>query len=86
MRVTPETFLEALAPAYARREESFTRLGFGPTREAWLSHAARLGEQIRARTGHELREGLFETVDAHGALVLKTGSGRVAIPAAEVFF
>ncbi|MGP3696187.1 biotin--[acetyl-CoA-carboxylase] ligase [Rhodobacter sp. NSM] len=86
LRVTPEAFLDALAPAYARREESFTRLGFGPIRTAWLAHAARLGEMIRARSGREVREGIFETVDAQGALVLKTRDGRVAIPAAEVFF
>ncbi|WP_145104369.1 biotin--[acetyl-CoA-carboxylase] ligase [Cereibacter sediminicola] len=86
LRVDPAAFLDRLAPAYARREESFARYGFAPTREAWLTHAARLGEPIRARTGHDLREGIFETVDASGALVLKTRDGRVAIPAAEVFF
>ncbi|WP_096786116.1 biotin--[acetyl-CoA-carboxylase] ligase [Rhodobacter sp. CZR27] len=86
LRIAPTTFLDALAPAYARREESFARYGFGPTREAWLAHAARLGEPIRARTGSQVREGIFETVDPSGALVLKTRDGRAAIPAAEVFF
>ena len=86
LRIAPAAFLDTLAPAYARREASFTRYGFAPTREAWLAHAARLGQPIRARTGQDLREGIFETVDPSGALVLKTVQGRQAIPAAEVFF
>jgi BirA family biotin operon repressor/biotin-[acetyl-CoA-carboxylase] ligase len=51
-----------------------------------LSHAARLGEVIRARTGVTTREGVFETIDATGALVLRTPTATLAIPAAEVFF
>jgi len=40
LRVTPETFLDALAPAYARWEATFTTEGFAPLRAAWLAHAA----------------------------------------------
>lgn len=86
LRVTPEAFLDALAPAYARWEATFTAQGFSPLREAWLAHAAKLGEPIRARTGLETREGVFETIDSAGNLILRTAQGPVAIPAAEVFF
>lgn len=86
LRVTPEAFLDALAPAFARWEETFRAEGFAPLRAAWLGHAARLGEPIRARTGHESREGVFEGIDARGNLILRTAQGPVAIPAAEVFF
>lgn len=86
VRVTPEAFLDALAPAYARWEGIFMTEGFAPLREEWLRHAARLGEVIRARTGTLTRHGIFETVDPQGALVLDTDAGRIAIPAAEVFF
>lgn len=86
LRITPEAFLDALAPAYDRWEQVFTTQGFAPLREAWLSHAARLGETIRARTGTETREGVFQTIDATGALILRQTAGPVAIPAAEVFF
>lgn len=86
LRVTPEAFLDALAPAYARWEGAFTTQGFAPLRAAWLSHAARLGETIRARTGTETREGRFETIDAQGNMILRMAQGLVAIPAAEVFF
>ncbi|WP_444665586.1 biotin--[acetyl-CoA-carboxylase] ligase [Cereibacter changlensis] len=86
LRITPTALLDALAPAYARWEQAFTTQGFAPLRSAWLAHAARLGEPIRARTGQTTRDGIFETVDATGALVMMTAEGRVAIPAAEVFF
>ena len=86
LRIAPTAFLEALAPAYARWETLFVTEGFAPLRAAWLAHAARLGEPIRARTGVSTREGIFETVDATGALVLRTRDGTLAIPAAEVFF
>ena len=86
MRVSAEALLDHLAPAYARWEAVFMAEGFAPLRAAWLSHAARLGEVIRARTGTQSREGRFETIDQTGALILATDHGRTAIPAAEVFF
>lgn len=86
LRVTPEQLLAQLAPAYAAWEARFAAEGFAPLRAAWLSHAARLGEPITARTGTQTREGRFETIDSSGALILATPQGRQAIPAAEVFF
>lgn len=86
LKITPEAFLDALAPAYTRWETTFTAEGFAPLRAAWLTHAARLGQPIRARTGIETREGTFETIDAQGNLLLRTPAGTLAIPAAEVFF
>ncbi|MCU0827584.1 MAG: biotin--[acetyl-CoA-carboxylase] ligase [Tabrizicola sp.] len=86
LRIAPEAFLDALAPAYEKWEETFYTHGFAPLRAAWLSHAARLGQPIRARTGTDTREGTFETIDAQGNLILRMAHGPVAIPAAEVFF
>lgn len=86
LRITPEAFLDLLAPAYSRWETTFTAEGFAPLRTAWLAHAARLGERVRARTGQDSREGVFETIDARGNLILRMAQGPVAIPAAEVFF
>jgi BirA family transcriptional regulator, biotin operon repressor / biotin---[acetyl-CoA-carboxylase] ligase len=86
VRVSPERLLNALAPAYSRWTARLDEEGFAPLRAEWLIHAARLGTMIRARTGTMERSGIFETIDDSGALVLATQSGRVAIPAAEVFF
>ncbi|MFY0616868.1 biotin--[acetyl-CoA-carboxylase] ligase [Shimia sp.] len=84
--VQPEEFLEALASAYARWETQFVTYGFEPIRSAWMSRAARIGEVITARTTRDETTGTFETVDSKGNLVLKTAKGRVAIPAADIFF
>ncbi len=86
LRVTPEALLDALAPAYASWEAIFRAEGFAPLRAAWLTQAARLGEPIRARTGSDTREGVFDSIDANGNLILRMTNGPVAIPAAEVFF
>ena len=85
-RIAPETLLAHLAPAFATWEARLTGEGFAPLRAAWLSHAARLGETIRARTGTATHEGRFDTIDDAGALILTTATGRRTIPAAEVFF
>lgn len=83
---SPDEFLDLLAPSYAHWESRLTRDGFAPIRAAWLARAARLGEPIVARLpGRELT-GLFETIDADGALVLAAPEGRVVLPAADVFF
>ncbi|CUH66894.1 Bifunctional protein BirA [Thalassovita gelatinovora] len=84
--IPPEDFLGLLAPAYARLEAQFCSYGFAPIRRLWLDRAARLGEVITARTLRHEQTGTFETVDAAGNLVLSTAQGRVAIPAAEIFF
>ncbi|MGB4825972.1 MAG: biotin--[acetyl-CoA-carboxylase] ligase, partial [Paracoccaceae bacterium] len=59
---------------------------FAPLRADWLAHAARLGARIKARTGGDTCEGVFETIDEAGNLILRMACGPVAIPAADVFF
>ena len=86
LKLTPEVFLDHLAPAYADWEARFQVEGFAPLRQEWLAHAARLGQHIRARTGTQSHEGRFETIDDTGALILIQAEGRIAISAAEVFF
>ncbi|GAB1363397.1 hypothetical protein MASR1M32_26330 [Rhodobacter sp.] len=86
LRLSPNAFLDRLAPAYARREQAFLSGGFAALRADWLAHAARLGETITARTGTETCQGIFETVDPCGNLILRTPAATLAIPAAEVFF
>lgn len=85
-RVSPEEFLDLLAPAYAKWEAQFATYGFAPIREAWLNRAAKLGDVITARTGRDATTGTFETIDENGNLILNTSGGRRVITAAEVFF
>lgn len=85
-RITPEDFLAPLASAFDRWARQYETYGFAPIREAWLARAARLGERVIARTGTETREGIFETIDDSGAMILRTAEGPRAIAAADVFF
>ncbi|NKX44359.1 biotin--[acetyl-CoA-carboxylase] ligase [Roseicyclus persicicus] len=84
--VTPEAFLDLLAPAYDARERQFTTLGFAPIRTAWLAHAARLGDTVTARTARDETTGIFRDVDMEGHLVLETPKGPTRIAAADIFF
>jgi len=86
LEIAPEAFLTHLAHAFDGQERRFATCGFGPVRAAWLDRATRLGEVITARTAREETTGTFETVDEDGNLVLRTARGRVAIPAADVYF
>ena len=86
VEIAPEAFLDLLAAAFARYETQLRTFGFAPIRTAWLARAARLGEVITARTSREETTGTFETVDSSGNLVLNTAKGRVAIPAADIYF
>jgi BirA family biotin operon repressor/biotin-[acetyl-CoA-carboxylase] ligase len=84
--LTPEDLMTPLAAAFARLEKRLRTEGFAPVRAAWLARAARLGQQVTARTGTETHTGTFETIDPQGHLILATPRGRRAIPAAEIFF
>lgn len=86
VQVTPEDFLWVLADHYAQLETQFQDYGFAPVRRGWLAHAARLGQQITARTGRETLTGIFEDVDADGHLMLREPRGLTRIAAADVFF
>lgn len=84
--VDAEEFLTVLAGYYATEESILDRLGFDAIRREWLEKAARLGEEITARTGKKTIRGIFDTVDKDGCLVLITGTGPVRIAAADVYF
>lgn len=84
--ISPEALLDHLAPAMSAWEQRLQIHGFAPLRTAFLSRAARLGQDITARVGAATESGRFVDIDATGALVLETGSGRRTIPAAEIHF
>lgn len=86
VRLAPEDLLDHLAPAYDRWETTLRRDGFAPLRDAWIARAARLGEPITVRIADRTVTGLFETLDATGALVVRSGMARHVIPAGDVHF
>jgi BirA family biotin operon repressor/biotin-[acetyl-CoA-carboxylase] ligase len=87
VQVSPEVFLDHLAPAFDRWERRLKAEGFAPLRAAFLARsAARPGAPVEARIGAEVVRGAFDGLDDSGALVLITATGRRAIAAGEVFF
>jgi len=90
MRATPPGPLEALAPL-AEALEAWRRVweqgGFPPIAKAWTERAHGMGERCVAHLSGETVEGIAESLDADGALKLRTANGAVRrITAGDVFF
>lgn len=83
----PPAMLAALDAAMrARLAEWAGGAGFARTREAWLRVASGLGRAVTVRTGGREVEGVFEALDASGAMVLRRADGvRETISAGDVF-
>lgn len=83
---SPQDALALLAARFAHWYDAWMNQGFETVRTAWLARAGGLGAPIRARLPHETRHGLFEGIDATGALLLNERGHVRAITAGEVFF
>jgi BirA family biotin operon repressor/biotin-[acetyl-CoA-carboxylase] ligase len=82
---SPEEALSVLAARVAHWYDAWMEQGFETVRAAWLARAGGLGGPIRARLPHETRHGVFEGIDASGALLLNELGTVRAITAGEVF-
>ena len=61
--------------------------GFEEIRRKWLDRAARLGERVSIHTGSATVEGVFETIDETGCMiVITTDNRRVPVAAGDVYF
>jgi BirA family biotin operon repressor/biotin-[acetyl-CoA-carboxylase] ligase len=78
--------LTVLAVRFAHWYDAWMRYGFETLRKAWLGRASGLGAPITARLPNGTRQGVFEGVDASGALLLNEQGHVRAIAAGEVFF
>ncbi|MFD1788616.1 biotin--[acetyl-CoA-carboxylase] ligase [Sphingomonas floccifaciens] len=84
--VEPAILVEALADSFARWVARWRGLGIAPVRARWLDRAHPRGTALVARAGDTATEGLFDGLDADGALVLRLADGsRRVIHAADVF-
>jgi BirA family biotin operon repressor/biotin-[acetyl-CoA-carboxylase] ligase len=85
--VTPERVFEPLSAAMDFWLDVWAGgAGFEAIRAEWLLLAAGLGAWIRVARPSQTLEGVFQTIDANGRLILRQGSGEVAIEAGDVFF
>jgi BirA family biotin operon repressor/biotin-[acetyl-CoA-carboxylase] ligase len=77
-----EAYIHRFAAWLPRWEEE----GFAPLRAAWLGCAKGLGRPIRVRLDDRVIEGVFESIDESGALVLTKADGTFErILAGDVF-
>jgi BirA family biotin operon repressor/biotin-[acetyl-CoA-carboxylase] ligase len=84
--MTPEEGAQRLMARLVHWGDRLEAEGFEPLRQAWLSQAHGLGEAVNAAAGAGRVEGAFVDLDADGALLLDTPTGRMRITAGEVFF
>jgi len=98
---TPATSLAALG-VHIGAEELFATLsdcwvefrgiwdrgrGFGEIRRLWLQRAAGLGQPVAVHSGSATVQGIFDTLDETGCMVVATSDGgRVPISAGDVYF
>lgn len=82
----PEEALARLAASFAHWYAAWMEQGFAALRAAWLARAEGLGGPVRARLPHAEHAGIFEGLDANGALLLNAEGQVRAITAGEVFF
>jgi len=61
--------------------------GFAEIRRRWLARAAGLGEPVSVRLGATTLEGIFDTIDDTGCLIVRQADGRtVPVFAGDVYF
>ena len=83
----PALFLEDLAAAFARWVARWRGEGLASVRTAWLARAHAKGTALTARLPDgEAIDGMFDGMDADGALILRLADGsRRVIHAGDVF-
>lgn len=84
---SPDAALAVLAEAFDAALALWLAEGFGPIRQAWLTHASGIGGPCTARLPKETVSGIAEGLDADGALLLRLPGGELRrITAGDVFF
>jgi BirA family biotin operon repressor/biotin-[acetyl-CoA-carboxylase] ligase len=98
---TPATSLAALG-IHIGAEELFAELsdawvefrglwdngrGFGEIRRRWLERATGLGQPVAVHSGGRAVEGIFDSIDETGCMIIRTSAGgRIPISAGDVYF
>ncbi|TPG22660.1 biotin--[acetyl-CoA-carboxylase] ligase [Sphingomonas koreensis] len=85
--VEPAPFIDTLAETFARWLARWRGEGLAPIRERWTERAHPAGAALTARLPDgSAVDGLFERIDADGALILRLADGtRRVIHAGDVF-
>lgn len=85
--VAPDLFFQLAQYMQNRLDQWDCGLGFENTKEDWLKHAAKLGEQVQVKQSNETLNGIFEGLSEDGRMLLKTANGQLKkISTADIFF
>ena len=88
VHISAEELFSALSDAWVEFRSIWDDgRGFAEIRRLWLQRAAGLGESVAINTGAVTVEGIFDTIDETGCLIVRTAEGRrVPVTAGEVYF
>jgi BirA family biotin operon repressor/biotin-[acetyl-CoA-carboxylase] ligase len=88
MDVDAETLFAALSDGWAEFRSIWDNgRGFAEIRRLWLDRAAGLGQAVAIKSGGAAIEGIFDTIDEQGCMIVRTAAGRlVPITAGDVYF
>ncbi len=82
----PADALEALSSSILGWLDRWDRgANFPAIRQGWLANAAGVGQPIRVSLGAENLDGVFDSIDERGRLVLAVKGGRRIIEAGDIF-
>jgi BirA family biotin operon repressor/biotin-[acetyl-CoA-carboxylase] ligase len=61
--------------------------GFAEIRRLWLERATGLGQGVAIQSGGSIVQGIFDTIDEQGCMIVRTSDGkRLPISAGDVYF
>jgi len=81
----PAALFAALSDAMARALETWARgTSFEAIRQQWLAACLGRGGPIRVALAERVIEGVFDTIDPHGRLIVLTPDGPTSIDAGDV--
>jgi BirA family biotin operon repressor/biotin-[acetyl-CoA-carboxylase] ligase len=88
VQATAEELFTALSDAWAEFRAIWDDgRGFAEIRKLWLGRAAGLGHAVAIKSGASTIEGVFETIDEQGCLMVRSGAGKLMpITAGDVYF
>jgi BirA family transcriptional regulator, biotin operon repressor / biotin---[acetyl-CoA-carboxylase] ligase len=86
--ISAEELFAALSDGWANARSVWDDgRGFAAIRRLWLERAAGLGQAVSIKSGNTLIEGIFDTIDEQGCMIVRTTDGHLMpITAGDVYF
>jgi len=88
VQVSAEDLFAALSDAWVEFRGIWDNgRGFAQIRRLWLARAAGLGQAVAVVLGGSTIEGIFDTIDDQGCMIIQTPAGkRMPVSAGDVHF